>query len=128
VRYTGSTPPAGTAAAAGGRGRGTAPAFKREDEGYGTIRALDPRTGEKKWDYRMVDYSESGVLSTASDLVFAGGREGNFFALDAKTGELLWNVNLGGPSASGPISYAVGGKQYIVGTGAGTMFVFALPD
>jgi alcohol dehydrogenase (cytochrome c) len=130
VRYTGSTPPAppGGAAPAGGRGRGTAPAFKRDDEGYGAIRALDPRTGEKKWDYKMVDYSESGILSTASDLVFAGGREGNFFALDAKTGELLWNVNLGGPSASGPISYAVDGKQYVVGTGAGTMFVFALPE
>ena len=68
------------------------------------------------------------MLSTGSDLVFAGGREGSFFALDAKTGELLWNVNFGGPSASGPISYAVGGKQYIVGTGQGSMFIFALPD
>ena len=61
-------------------------------------------------------------------LVFAGGMEGNFFALDAKTGERLWNVGLGGPNASGPISYAVDGKQYIVGTGQGTMYVFALPD
>jgi len=129
-RYSGSAPPPGSAAAAAaaGRGRGTAAAFKTEEEGYGAIRALDPSTGAKKWDFKMVDFSESGVLSTASDLVFAGGREGSFFALDAKTGELLWNVNLGGPSASGPISYAVGSKQYVVGTGAGTMFVFALPD
>ena len=129
-RYSGSAPPPGTAAAAAaaGRGRGTAAAFKKEEEGYGAIRALDPTSGAKKWDFKMVDFSESGVLSTGSDLVFAGGREGSFFALDAKTGELLWNVNLGGPSASGPISYAVGGKQYVVGTGAGTMFVFALPD
>jgi alcohol dehydrogenase (cytochrome c) len=128
VRYTGSTPPANSVAAGGGRGRGTAPAFKKEEEGYGAVRALDPSTGAKKWDFKMVDFSESGVLSTGSDLVFAGGREGSFFALDAATGKLLWNVNLGGPSASGPISYAVGGKQYVVGTGAGTMFVFALPD
>ena len=129
-RYSGSAPPPGSAAAAAaaGRGRGTAAAFKTEEEGYGAIRALDPSTGAKKWDFKMVDFSESGVLSTASDLVFAGGREGSFFGLDAKTGELLWNVNLGGPSASGPISYAVGSKQYVVGTGAGTMFVFALPD
>jgi hypothetical protein len=41
---------------------------------------------------------------------------------------LLWHVNLGGPNASGPISYAVDGKQYVVGTGQGSMFVFALPD
>jgi alcohol dehydrogenase (cytochrome c) len=128
VRYTGSTPPADSVAAGGGRGRGPAAPFKKEDEGYGAIRALDPNTGAKKWDFKMVDFSESGVLSTGSDLVFAGGREGSFFALDAKTGELLWHVNLGGPSASGPISYAVDGKQYVVGTGAGTMFVFGLPD
>jgi alcohol dehydrogenase (cytochrome c) len=128
VRYTGSTPPADAAAAGGGRGRGPTAPFKKEEEGYGAIRALDPSTGAKKWEFKMVDFSESGVLSTGSDLVFAGGREGSFFALDAKTGQLLWNVNLGGPSASGPISYAVGGKQYVVGTGAGTMFVFALPE
>ena len=73
-------------------------------------------------------YTESGVLSTGGDVVFAGGVEGNFVALDARTGELLWHVNLGGPNASGPIIYAVEGKQYIVGTGQGSMFVFGLPD
>ena len=76
----------------------------------------------------MVNFTESGVLSTAGDLVFAGGMEGNFVALDAKTGERLWSVNLGGTNASGPISYAVDGKQYIVGTGQGAMFVFSLPE
>jgi alcohol dehydrogenase (cytochrome c) len=127
VRYTGATPPPGTTPA--GRGtRGAPVPFKTEDEGYGAIRALDPKTGEKKWDFKMVSYTESGVLSTGGDLVFAGGVEGNFVGLDARTGELLWHVNLGGPSASGPISYAVNGKQYIVGTGAGSMFVFGLPE
>jgi alcohol dehydrogenase (cytochrome c) len=126
-RYTGSTPPAAVAAT-GGRATRPPAAFRKEDEGYGAIRALDPKTGEKKWDFKMVNYTESGVLSTAGDLVFAGGMEGNFVALDAKTGELLWHVNLGGPNASGPISYAVDGKQYIVGTGQGSMFVFGLPE
>ena len=128
VRYTGSTPPPGIRACRGGRAAAAARAFKKEEEGYGAIRALDPKTGEKKWDFKMVNYTESGVLSTAGDLVFGGGMEGNFVALDARTGERLWHVNLGGPNASGPISYAVDGKQYIVGTGQGTMFVFSLPD
>ena len=44
---------------------------------------------------------ESGVLSTASDLVFAGGREGYFYALDARDGSLLWKTNVGGNVASG---------------------------
>jgi alcohol dehydrogenase (cytochrome c) len=126
-RYTGSTPPAGTVVT-GGRASRPPATYRKEEEGYGAIRALDPKTGEKKWDFKMVNYTESGVLSTAGDLVFGGGMDGIFVALDAKTGELLWHVNLGGPNASGPISYAVDGKQYVVGTGQGSMFVFGLPD
>jgi alcohol dehydrogenase (cytochrome c) len=127
-RYTGSTPPPGFEVPRGGGPPRAAVPYKTEDEGYGAIRAIDTKTGEKKWDFKMVAYTESGVLSTAGDLVFGGGIEGNFVALDARTGELLWHVNFGGPSASGPISYAVDGKQYIVGTGAGTLFVFGLPE
>jgi len=126
-RYTGSTPPAG-AVTTGGRASRPPATYRKEEEGYGAIRALDPKTGDKKWDFKMVNYTESGVLSTAGDLVFGGGMDGMFVALDAKTGELLWHVNLGGPNASGPISYAIEGKQYVVGTGAGTLFVFGLPD
>jgi alcohol dehydrogenase (cytochrome c) len=126
-RYTGATPPDDVVAPRPRSLRAPA-AFRKEEEGYGAIRALDPKTGEKKWEFKMVNYTESGVLSTAGDLVFGGGMEGNFVALDARSGELLWHVNLGGPNASGPISYAVDDKQYIVGTGQGTMFVFSLPD
>ena len=126
-RYTGSTPPPG-AVVTGGRGSRPPATYRKEEEGYGAIRALDPKTGDKKWDFKMVNYTESGVLSTAGDLVFGGGMDGTFVALEAQTGELLWHVNLGGPNASGPISYAVDGKQYVVGTGAGTLFVFGLPD
>jgi alcohol dehydrogenase (cytochrome c) len=102
--------------------------YKTEAEGYGAIRAIDPKTGEKKWDFKMVDYTESGVLSTAGGLVFGGGMDGDFVALSAMTGEPLWHVYLGGANASGPMSYAVNGKQYIIGTGADTMYAFALPD
>ena len=126
-RYTGSTPPPG-AVVTGGRASRPPATYRKEEEGYGAIRALDPKTGDKKWDFKMVNYTESGVLSTAGDLVFGGGMDGTFVALDAKTGELLWHVNLGGPNASGPISYAVEGKQYVVGTGAGSLFVFGLPE
>jgi alcohol dehydrogenase (cytochrome c) len=102
--------------------------YRTEAEGYGAIRAIDPQTGEKKWDFKMVNNTEAGVLSTAGGLVFGGGMDGDFMALDAETGKPLWHVYLGGPNTSGPISYAVDGKQYIVGTGAGVMFAFALPD
>jgi len=134
-RYTGTgmdrrgprSPATAAQMAARRRARGI-PAYKTEEEGYGAIRAIDPKTGDKEWDFKMVSYTENGVLSTAGDLVFGGGMEGNFVALNARTGELLWHANLGGPNASGPISYAVNGKQYIVGTGEGVLYAFALPD
>ena len=75
----------------------------------------------------MVDYTESGILTTASDLLFSGGREGHFVALDARTGELLWNTNLGGTVASGPITYSVDGQQYVAVAGEGALYVFGLP-
>ena len=101
--------------------------FRTEAEGYGAVRAIDPKTGEKKWDFQMVDYTESGILTTASDLLFSGGREGHFFALDARTGELLWKANLGGSVASGPITYAVDGQQYVAVAADGALYVFGLP-
>jgi glucose dehydrogenase len=44
----------------------------------------------------MLDWTESGVLTTASDLLFTRSREANFLALDARNGALLWKVRLGG--------------------------------
>ena len=43
----------------------------------------------------MNDVTDAGVLTTASDLLFSGGREGYFFALDARNGALLWKATLG---------------------------------
>ena len=60
--------------------------YQTENEGHGAIRAIDPLTGEKQWDFKMADVTDAGMLTTASDLLFSGGREGYFFALDARTG------------------------------------------
>jgi len=53
--------------------------------------------------------------------------EGNFFALDAVTGKPLWDIYLGSSLRSNPVMYAVGGKQYVFGTGGTTYFAFSLP-
>ena len=74
----------------------------------------------------MTDVTDSGVLSTASDLVFAGGREGYFYALAAKTGTVLWKAMVGGQVSAGPMTYAVAGKQYVsIAVGSG-LYTFAL--
>ena len=45
------------------------------------------------------------MLTTASDLLFTGGREGYFKAIDARTGKLLWKASLGGQIVMAPITY-----------------------
>ncbi len=68
----------------------------------------------KRWTHRLsAPNPEAGVLTTASDMLFGGARDGSFFALDARTGKLLWQTNLGPSVAAGPITYAVNGKQYV---------------
>jgi alcohol dehydrogenase (cytochrome c) len=124
-KYTGRAPSGG---GGGGGGFRAAVPFRTEAEGYGAVRAIDPKTGDKKWEFKMVDYTESGVLTTASDLLFSGGREGHFFALDARSGELLWKVNLGGTVASGPITFAVDGHQYVAVSADTALYVFGLPE
>ena len=107
----GDTPPEfkkGRASPACSRGR------VRTDDVHSIIQAIDPKTGMKRWTYRLsAPSTEAGVLTTASDMLFSGARDGSFFALDARTGKLLWQTNLGPSVAAGPITYAVNGKQYV---------------
>jgi alcohol dehydrogenase (cytochrome c) len=100
--------------------------FAKEDEGYGAVRAIDPKTGDLKWEFKMTDFTDAGVLTTASNVLFSGGREGYFFALDARTGSLLWRAAVGGRVVSGPITYAVGGRQYVAVAAGNALFSFAL--
>ena len=99
---------------------------RNEADGHGAVRAIDPLTGERKWEFKMADVTDAGILTTGSDLLFSGGREGYFFALDARTGALLWKTNVGGGVAAGPISYSVGGRQYIAIAAGSTLFAYAL--
>jgi alcohol dehydrogenase (cytochrome c) len=104
------------------------PNLRREEEGHGVVGAIDPETGAWKWRFKMNDVTESGVLTTASDVLFTGGREGHFFALDARTGSLLWKASLGGTIAMGPITYAVNGQQYVAAAAGNALFTFGLRE
>ncbi len=95
-------------------------------DGIGIIQAIDPLTGEKKWEFKMNDVTMSGILTTATDLLFTGGREGFFQALDARTGKLLWRVQGGGSIAMGPMTYQAEGKQYVVFSAGSSLFAYGL--
>ncbi|HMD35355.1 MAG TPA: PQQ-dependent dehydrogenase, methanol/ethanol family [Vicinamibacterales bacterium] len=94
----------------------------------GAVIALDASTGDQKWKFPMTDVTDSGILTTASDLLFTGGREGYFQALDARTGTLLWKASLGAQIVNGPITYAVDGKQYVATISGLSLCVFGLRD
>jgi alcohol dehydrogenase (cytochrome c) len=99
-----------------------------DDAGYGELQAIDPHTGEKKWVFKMNDVSDSGILTTASDLLFTGNREGYVFAMDARTGKVIWKTSTGGQVAAAPITYEVDGKQYVAISAGHALFVFGLRE
>jgi alcohol dehydrogenase (cytochrome c) len=118
----------------GGTARGPFPSIQRNpfikwgpEWGYGVVRALNPATGEKVWEYPMRDVSDAGILTTAGDVLFSGNREGYFFALDARTGKELWKKYLGSQVAASPITYLVDGKQYVSVAAGNSLFTFGLP-
>ena len=98
------------------------------EDGYATIRALDPLKGNMVWEYPMQNMSESGLLTTAADLLFSGNREGHFFVLDARTGKQLWTRYLGGQVIASPVTYLVNGKQYVSIAAGSALFTFGLSD
>ena len=94
----------------------------------GAVLAIDAATGELKWRFAMTDVTDSGILTTASDVLFSGGREGYFQALDARNGTLLWKSNLGAQITNGPITYEVDGKQYVATIAGLSLCVFGLRE
>jgi alcohol dehydrogenase (cytochrome c) len=92
-----------------------------------SVRAVDPKTGTIRWDFREYSGAWAGVFSTAGGLVFVGDGQGNFIALDAETGHDLWHIPLGAPIRAAAISYVVNGRQLITIPAGGALFTFALP-
>jgi alcohol dehydrogenase (cytochrome c) len=96
---------------------------------HGAIIAIDPLTGDRKWTFPLYDLTESGILTTASDLVFSGGRDGYLLALDAGTGALLWKSNLSSAQMrSAPTTYMVDGRQYLTYITGNVLVAFGLRD
>ncbi|MGO9437070.1 MAG: PQQ-dependent dehydrogenase, methanol/ethanol family, partial [Terracidiphilus sp.] len=68
-----------------------------------------------------------GVMSTASGLVAYGDDAQNFVVLDGHSGKPLWHFNVGQSIHASPMSYAIGGKQYLAIAAGSDVFSFAVP-
>lgn len=86
---------------------------ERTDDQYGNVAAVNPATGEVVWRQRTEKPVAGGVLVTAGGLVFAGRTSGWFDAYDAGSGERLWSFRTGAGCNSAPVTYRVGGQQYV---------------
>jgi alcohol dehydrogenase (cytochrome c) len=97
---------------------------------FTAVRALDASTGKLVWEHRSETRSDddntAGLLSTHGGVVF-GGDHGSFFALDSHTGDLLWSVETGGVIYTAPITYTVGGEQFVSVISGRNIMTFALP-
>jgi alcohol dehydrogenase (cytochrome c) len=130
--YTGGTlesytPPVPGAPSLPGLGRGPINTWTSA-AGHGAVLAIDPQTGTTKWRFDMTDVSTSGILTTGSDLVFTGTRDGYLLALDGRNGTLLWKASLGSQLFSGPITYQADGRQYVAVIAGQALVAFALSE
>jgi PQQ-dependent dehydrogenase (methanol/ethanol family) len=110
-----------------GRTYGPNPDFK--DPGKRFLRALDPTTAKTVWEKPLTGSNEAnygGVLSTAGNLVFHGETAGGFAAVDAKTGKTLWSFPTNDSWRASPMTYAIGGKQYVAVAAGTNVIAFTL--
>ena len=115
----------------------------------GRLQAVSASTGDTLWLYEQRAPIYGSVLATGGNLLFSGDVVRRFRAFDAETGDVLWQTILNGPVSGRPMTFSVGGRQYLAvgsggltqGTGflqltpelttpsgSNTLFVFALPE
>ena len=90
------------------------------DGRYGRLVAVDLVTRKPVWTNRTRALPDSSLLVTAGGLLFSGSTDRMFRALDAKSGKTLWETRLDAPPNATPITFTVGGQQYVaIVSGAG---------
>jgi putative heme-binding domain-containing protein len=96
------------------------------------LRAIEIDTGKIAWEIPQfgptILKTWSGVLGTASGILFYSDPNGAFVAADERTGKTFWhfdtNVVMKGP----PMTYKFGDRQFVAVTAGSVLLSFALPQ
>lgn len=79
----------------------------------GRLLAWDPVAQKARWSVEYPTAWNGGTLATAGNLVFQGTADGRAVAYAADTGKLLWQAPVNSGAMAGPVTYTVGGEQYV---------------
>ncbi len=93
---------------------------------WGTLSAIDPQTGALRWQQKTAQPLVGGVLATAGGVAFTGEGNGAFDAFDAASGKKLWRYACGAGVNAPPVTYRVGGAQFVA-VAAGGNLLFGYP-
>ena len=98
------------------------------EKGEKILLAYRVNDGTLAWRYPQTGGADSwaGTMTTAGGLVFFGDDTGMLEAVDAGSGTPLWHFNTGQQIHASPMSYAVGGVEYVAIAAGSDIFTFAL--
>jgi len=102
-----------------------------QEPGKKYLRALDIETGKTVWEAPQIGPVDgkrnAGVLATAGGILFYGDPSGDIVALDERDGKALWHFPTSGINKASPMTYMVGGKQFVALAVGPNILCFGLP-
>src|SRR5467141_2416497 len=101
---------------------------------WGSWSALDVATGKILWQTAdpTTGATDTGSVSVANGVMYAGSNSGQMYALDTRTGQILWNFASGGSVIDGPsivdgtLYWGSGYRNIPPGIGNNKVYAFTL--
>jgi PQQ-dependent dehydrogenase (methanol/ethanol family) len=109
---------------------GDKPGGYPDQTGQRFLRALNIETGDMVWEIPQPGAARAktwtGVLATEGGIIFYGQPNGNFAAVDQRNGKPLWQFPTNVRMKASPMTFTVGGNQYVAVAAGPNILCFGL--